>query len=143
MAVRKVIAREAVLFRSEDESNTAAAGQFRLNDRGDCRQSNHWLLGLAMGKGAGAEGESAVGDGFGEALGAFCVLEDLWGSDCGSSFAPVRRIGRDNRELGEAEVGHGARDRAYVERIARGDEDDVDAVAMVLREQGTIVVPLV
>ena len=44
-------------------------------------------------------------------------------------------------EPGEAEVGHGACDGADVEGIARGDEDDGDAVALLGSEQGMIVVP--
>jgi hypothetical protein len=41
-------------------------------------------------------------------------------------------------EMGEAEVSHGPGDCADVQRIARGDEDDGDAVALGCSEQGMI-----
>jgi len=53
-------------------------------------------------------------------------------------FAEVFFIGRDDGEAGEAEVGHGPRRRADVERIARRDEDHVEAVAMGFCEQEII-----
>ena len=52
------------------------------------------------------------------------------------------RIGRDDGEMRKAEVGHGPRDRPDVERIARGNENYVDAVALGLSEQDLIVVGL-
>ena len=63
----------------------------------------------------------------------------LWSSsgcaDCGAGFAPVRRIGGYNASRREAKVGHGARHRSDVEWIARGDEDDADAVALSFEQQ--------
>jgi phosphoserine phosphatase len=51
-------------------------------------------------------------------------------------------VGSYDNEVGKAEVGHSARYRADVERVARGDEHDGDAIALFFREQGMIVEPL-
>ena len=59
----------------------------------------------------------------------------------GAGFTPVRLGGGDRGEMGEAEVGHGARDCADGEGSARRDEDDGDAVALVRGEQGMILEP--
>ncbi len=88
-----------------------------------------------MGERAGAEDKGAVCDSCGEVLRTVGVLEKTFGLDCGPGLAPVRLIGRDNGEMREAEVGHGARDGANVERVARTDEDDLDVVALGSGEQ--------
>ena len=54
----------------------------------------------------------------------------------------MRRVRRNHRETREAEVGHGARRRADVERIARRDQDDFEAVALFRGKQEMIVEPL-
>ena len=94
-----------------------------------------------MGECAGSGDEGAVVEGFAEALRAFCSLKQFGGSNSGFGFAPVGRVGRGNGETGETEVGHGTGSGADVERVARRDEDDFDADALVGSEQETIVVP--
>jgi hypothetical protein len=105
----------------------------------ECGEREAALIGFAMGECAGAEDEGAVCDSFGEVLCTLGVLEKTFGLDCGPGFSPVRLIRRDNREMREAEVGHGARDGANVERVARADEDDLDVVALGSGEQEMIV----
>ena len=51
----------------------------------------------------------------------------------------MRFIGGDDGHAREAEVRHGARHRADVERIARRDQNNIDAFALRLGEQRTIV----
>ena len=93
----------------------------------------------AVGDCPGAEDERAFADGFGEGSNFAGVGEEFGSVDRGASFAPVGLVGCDHGEVGEAEVGHGARDRADVEGIARRDEDDGDAVALLCGQQGMIV----
>ena len=69
-------------------------------------------------------------------LRAFRVLEEIRGADGGLRLAPVGLVRGDHGEVREAEVGHGPRRRSYIEGIARGDEDDFDAVALGFGEQG-------
>lgn len=104
-------------------------------------EADDGLVGLAMGQGSGAEDERAVADGFGESRGLICALEQFCGSHCGFCFAPVRFIRGDNGEVREAEVGHGTSHCADVERVARRDEDDSDAIALLRCKQGMIVEP--
>jgi len=47
--------------------------------------------------------------------------------------------GRDNGQPRKTKVCHGACNRTNVEGVARGDEDDMNAVGLVLREQAMIV----
>ena len=64
MAKRKVIAREAMLLRAEYESDAGAAGWSAARTMGArCGKRDDGLLGLAASEGAGAEDESAIGDG--------------------------------------------------------------------------------
>jgi len=127
VAEGKIVACEAAFFRSEDESDAAG---FSLEDGCKQRERDDGLLGLAVGEGSGAEDEGAVGDGFLERLGCARGCEQLFGADGGFGFAPVGFVGSDDGEARETEVGHGARGRSYIERIARRDEDDFELVAL-------------
>ena len=69
------------------------------------------------------------------------IDEEFRSADGGAGFAPVGLVGCNNGEVGEAEVGHRTRDRANVEGIARGDEDDGDAIALEWSEQEMILEP--
>jgi hypothetical protein len=65
MAKRKITAREAVLLWAEDESYAAAGTQSGENDGRKDGKRHDGLLELAASEGAGAEDESAIGDGVG------------------------------------------------------------------------------
>lgn len=67
------------------------------------------------------------------------VVEEIPGADGGCSFLPMGLVGSDDGELRKTEVGHGARGRANIERVAGRDEDDVEAVALGFGEQQPIV----
>jgi hypothetical protein len=67
------------------------------------------------------------------------VCEELRRADGGAGFAPVSLKGSDDGKVREAEIGHGPGRRANVERVAGGDEDDVQAVALVIGKQEMIV----
>jgi hypothetical protein len=127
---REIGAREAALFSAEDEGDAAAAVQFFLDERSERGQRHDGLLWFAAGERGGAEDEGAMGDGLLQGFRACGSCEEFFRADGGAGFAPVGLVGCDNGEAGEAEVGHGARGRADVERVARGDEDDVDRIEM-------------
>lgn len=141
MAPGEVIAGEAVLFRSEDESNAAVLREGRCYVRSELVEGYDGLFGLAMGKGSGAQDQGAVAYGFGESSEFLCGLEQLSRADGGTRFAPVRLIGRDDAEACKPEVGHGPRHRTDIQWVARRDEDDFDAIALVWSEQRMIVEP--
>ena len=135
-----MVAGEAVLFRAEDEGDAAVvAGQLSFQERGEGGEGDDGLLWFAMGEGAGAGDEGAIGEGFGQGGEFAGGGEEVGRADGGFGFTPVGRVGRCDGEMGEAEVGHGAGDGADVERVARGDEDDFEAVALGGGEQGSIV----
>ena len=137
MAPGEVFAGEAVFFRTEDEGD--AGGAFLFDIGSEIRKGEDGLLGLAMSEGSGADDEGAVGDGLGQALCAAGLLEDIFRPDSRLRFAPVGLVGRNDGEIREAEVGHGAGGGADVEGIARRDQHDADGIGF--RGQKTIVVP--
>jgi len=139
VAKGKVVAGKAAFFGSEDEGGATAADELGLHDGCEGREENYRLLGLAMGECGSAEDEGAIGNGVGEALRDARVSEQSLRSHGRSGFAPVGFVRSDDGELREAEVGHGAGGRPYIERVARGDEDDVETIALFSCEQGAIV----
>ena len=50
----------------------------------------------------------------------------------------MRFVGRNDGEVGKAEIRHRPRDRSDVKRVAWRDENDRDAIALVLSEQRMI-----
>ncbi len=66
-------------------------------------------------------------------------MEQIGSSNGRTGFAPVGFIWGDHRQAGKRKIGHGTGDRADVERIARRDEDDFNAIALGLSEQEMIV----
>ena len=78
----------------------------------------------------GAKDHGAVGYGFGERLVDSGFAEEVGCADGGFCFHPILSVGGDDAQPVEAEVGHGACRGADVERVARGDQDYVHAVAL-------------
>ena len=128
VAPGEVFAGEAVLFRTEDEGDAAAPAEFAGDERGEVREGDDRLLGLAVGERAGAENESGGGEGLGQGGGFQGVGEQPGRAYGGTGFAPMGGVWGDDGEAQEAEVGHGAGDRPDVEGVAGGDEDDVKPV---------------
>ncbi len=128
VAVREVFAGEAVLFRTEDKDDAAAAVEFARHKRGQVGEGDDRLLGLAVGKRAGADYQGGCGHGLGKSGGFNGVGEQPGCANGRTGFAPMGRPGGDDGEAREAEVGHGAGHRPDVEGVARGDEDDVETV---------------
>jgi methylthioribulose-1-phosphate dehydratase len=139
MASGKVVAREAVLFRTEDQSHAATLRNGLGSQGAKLRQCYHPLFRPAMSEGCRAGYQRAAGDRLGKGCELLCVFEEFRRSNGRSSLAPVERIGRDDGEPRKAEVGHGPRRGSDIERIAGADEDDFDAVELRWVEQGIIV----
>jgi len=135
----KVIAGQTVLLRSEDEGHAAGIRECINGQRTKLRQCNHALFRLAMGEGSGARHQCAFCERLGERGELPGVFEQLRRPYGRPSFAPVGGVRRNHREPLKAEVGHGPRRSADIERIARADEDNLDTVALGLVKQGFIV----
>ena len=66
---------------------------------------------------------------------SLAVSEQLRCADGRLCLAPVLRKRRDDGQSPEPEVGHGARHGANVQRVARRDENDIDARALSVGQQ--------
>ena len=127
MASSEVIASEAALFRAKEDSDAAAACDFALDDGRQIREGDDRLVGLAAIERCGADDEGGIGDGLGDGCRFVGGLQKIFGANGGFGFAPVVFIRRNDGKAIEAEVGHGASSRPYIEGVARRDEDDGEA----------------
>ncbi len=82
----------------------------------------------AVTHGRGADDERAIGHGFGDGGEFFRRGEDLGGADGRAGVAKGRGEGIDHAQASETEIAHGARGGANVERVARGYQNDAQAV---------------
>jgi hypothetical protein len=139
MAESKVFAGESMLFRPEDQGDASATPGLVVHDLSQIGKRNDLLFGLAIGEGSSAHDQRAVGDGFGEARGLHRSFEQLRRTHGRACLAPMRSVGCNDGQARKAKVGHGARRRANVERVARRDENDLDAVALGFWRQEMIV----
>ena len=75
MTVTEVVAREAALFRAEDQRNAAAAVELAADPAAEFGQRDYRLLSFSVGKRAGTDYQRAVGDSFFQGLRRSRVLE--------------------------------------------------------------------
>ena len=143
MTEGQIVARQTVLFRTEDESGTAAAFKFVKQEWGQFPELERRLFGAAVSTGAGANYHCALPNRVAKRLGFVRGLEHFGCADGRARLAPVWCKGGDHRERGETEVGHGACGGSDVERIPWRDQYQVDAPALRSGEQGLIVEPVV
>src|SRR5271155_6138959 len=94
------------------------------------------MLQIPVADGGGSDDERAVGDGFGDGLELFGTLEYVRRADGGARFAKRRLVGIHHAQMPKSEIAHGAGGRADIERVARGDENDAQAVELSGAGQG-------
>jgi hypothetical protein len=82
------------------------------------------MLQSAMSEGCGAYHQRAVGDGRGDAREFAGRSQQRRGADSRTGLAKGHVIWIHDAQIGESEVGHGARRRADIQWIARGDQHD-------------------
>ena len=87
---------------------------------------------------ASADDQGAIAECLGEGVEDSCVAQQIGSAYGGFGFHPVNGEGGYDAEALEAKVGHGTGGRADVERVARGDEDDVEAAGLVWGQQMVI-----
>jgi hypothetical protein len=136
VAVAEVFVGEAALFGAEEEGD-AAGGEALADQRSSLLEALDGVLQFAVADGGGADDEGAVRDGFGEGGEFFGGGEDGGSADGGAGFTKSQFVWIDHAEVEETEVAHGAGGGADVERIARVDEDDAQAVEFGTGGQGT------
>ena len=81
------------------------------------------MLQGARSAGGGADDESAIGHGLGDRRELARGLEHMQGFYGGAGFPERDVIGIHQPHLGKAEIAHGSRGRADVQRIARIDQN--------------------
>jgi hypothetical protein len=130
VAVAEVVVGEAALFGAEEEGDTACSKAFAEEGRG-LLEAFHGVLRFAAAEGGGADDEGAVSEGFGKGFEFFGAGKNRGGAYGGTGFAKGKFVGVDDAKMEEAEIAHGAGCSADVERVARSDEDDAEAVELV------------
>ena len=104
-------------------------------------ESANRVLRLAFADGGGSHHKRAIRDGLGDGSEFFGSCEQRRSSNGGTSFAEGEFIGIYHAKMEEAEVAHGTRGGAHIERIARLDEDDAQMVEFGLSRQGSEFTP--
>jgi len=99
-------------------------------------QAPHGVLQFTEADGGGPHDERAVCDSLGDSLELFGTGEQRSGADCRARLAKSHLIGVQYAEMEVSEVAHGTGCGADVERIARIDEYDAQAVEFGVRRQG-------
>lgn len=130
----EVFVGEAALFGAEEKGD-AAGGEALANQRSGLLEALDGMLHFTVADGCGANDEGAVRDGFGDGGEFFGGGENRGSADGGARFAEGQFVGIHDAEVEEAEVAHGASGCADIERIARVDEDDAEAVGLGVRSQ--------
>ena len=86
------------------------------------------MLRLAAADGGGADNERAIRDRFGNCFEFRGLREQRLSANGGTRLAKSPFVGTHREKMEETEVAHGAGRRANVERIARGDKNNPQAI---------------
>jgi len=127
MAVAEVFIGEATLLRTEKKGNKAT-GKVLVEVTCGLVQAADRMLQLPKAYGSGSHNEGAILDGFRDGLELSCSGQQRRGADGGTGLAKGQFVGIHDAQVEKAEVAHGARGGADVERVARGDKNDPQPV---------------
>ena len=86
------------------------------------------VLDFAVPDRRGSHHQRAIGHGLGHALELLGVREDLGSADGRARLAKGRFERIDDAQVAKSKVAHGASSRANVQRIARGHQNDTEAI---------------
>ncbi len=127
VAMTEVCIGEADFFGAEQKRYTAGSEPFAQTWR-RLVETPQRVVELATAGCGGADNEHAIGDGFCDGSEFTGGGEDGRSTDGGASFAERGRVRMDDAEVGESKIGHCTGGSADVEGIARGYEDDAEAI---------------
>jgi hypothetical protein len=88
------------------------------------------MVQISSADGGSADDERAIGDGFGHRFELLGTGKHVGCTDRGFRLTEGRRVGIHHAQAENAEIAHRPCGRADVQRVARGDEDDVKAVEL-------------
>jgi hypothetical protein len=100
---------------------------------GNLIKSTDRVLQLALADGRGSDNESAIFNGFGHGLELFGTGKQRRGSDGGTRLAKSQFIGIHDAKMEKAKVAQGAGGGTNVERIARRDKNNPQAIGFGIR----------
>ncbi len=123
----EIFVRETTLLRTEKKSDAARSEMLAQWTAGLIEPADR-VLQLALAYGRGPNNKSAFLNGFGHGLELFGTGKQRRGSDGGTRLAKSQFIGIDDAKMEEAEVAHGAGGGTNVERIARRDKNNPQAI---------------
>jgi hypothetical protein len=125
----QVFVRKAAFFRSEKQGDAARCKVLANKARADFEPPER-VVQFPMANCRRSDHERAISHGFRDAVVHFRARQQPGSANGGTCLAKCRFIGPDEPQAREAKVAHGAGDRTDVERIARGYQDDVQAVEL-------------
>ena len=123
----EVLVGEATLLRAKQNSNKATDKMLAEEACGLVQAADR-VLQLPKAHGSGAHNQGAIFDGLRDGLELFGFGEQRLGTNGGTGFAKGQFVGIYDAQMEKAEVAHGARGGADIERVARGDKNDPQAV---------------
>lgn len=126
---------KTALLRTEENGDRAGRKAFADEGSGLLKAPDR-VLQLTETDGRSSDDQRAVPDGFGEGFALFGAGEQRRGADRRARLAECQFVGVYDTQMEEAEVAHRAGGGADVERIARGDKDDAQAIEFGIRRQG-------
>ena len=127
MAVAEVFIREPALLRAEEQGDTVSSEMLAEVMRG-LIEAAHRVLQLTKAYGCGPYNESAIFDGFSKRLKLLGFGKQGRSADRGARLAKSEFVGVHDTKVEEAKVAHRAGGGTDVERIARGNEHDSQAI---------------
>ena len=127
VAVGHVVVREAELLGAEEQRHRRRR-QALADQSSAVFDRAKGVLQFAMAERCGSDHEAAIGDRLGQRREFFGIAQDLVRVHRGTSLLKRDVIRVHQPQSREAEVAHGSRCRADVERVARGDQDDPQVV---------------
>ena len=127
MAVAEVFVREAAFLRAEEQSDSASSWML-AEVPGSLVEATHRMLQLTKADGGCPHNEGAILYGFGDGSKFFGLGEQRRGADGRTRLAESEFVRVHYAKMEKAKVAHGAGGGADVERIARGDKYDPQAV---------------
>lgn len=132
----EVLIGEPTLLRTEQKGNKAAGKILTQMTRGLVEPADR-VLQLPKSHGSGPNNKGAILDSFSDGLELFRSGEQRRGADGGTGLAKGQFVGVHDAKMEKAEVAHGARGGADVERVARGDKYNPQPVGFGISCQGS------
>ena len=131
----EVFVRKTTHLTTKKQSNTAA-GELLAKKAGSLIQAADGVLQLTLSNGSSSDNECAIDDRFRDGFEFRSLRKQRRCTNSGTRLAKSQLIRVDNAKMEEAEIAHGASRCADVERIARSDKNDTQAVGVSVGNHG-------